>query len=440
MPARLPAPLPFARPAPTSPSTGSAHRTSRPRTGLRHRPRPRDRLLRAFTTPAAAGACRSTRPRSIRAISQSSWPSRTSASTSTAASTARARARRLLLVAPRPHPLRRLDADHAGRAPARRPPRAHRQRQAAPDRRARCSSSEHLDKTEILRLYLRLAPFGGNIEGVRAASLAYFGKEPRHLSAGEAALLVALPAVARVAPPRPQQRGRAPAPATACSIAPSRPASSTPSRGRARARPSACRRRAASSRCSPRISPKPRSRPTPATPVHRLTIDRDLQAALEDLAEEQTQAARPEALGRHHGRRSHHRRGARPRRLGRLPRRRSRLGAIDMTDAVRSPGSTLKPFIYGLAFEAGLAHPETLIEDRADALRHLRAEELRRGLPRHGDDPRGARQLAQRSGGEGAGRGRPRQARRPLPPRRRRAGVPGQAPSPRSPSRSAASA
>ncbi len=35
-----------------------------------------------------------------------------------------------------------------------------------------------------------------------------------------------------------------------------------------------------------------------------------------------------------------------------------------MTRAIRSPGSTLKPLIYGLAFEAGLAHPETLIEDR----------------------------------------------------------------------------
>ena len=51
----------------------------------------------------------------------------------------------------------------------------------------------HLDKQQILSLYLRLAPFGGNIEGVRAASLAYFGKEPRRLSVGEAALLVALP-------------------------------------------------------------------------------------------------------------------------------------------------------------------------------------------------------------------------------------------------------
>ncbi len=35
-----------------------------------------------------------------------------------------------------------------------------------------------------------------------------------------------------------------------------------------------------------------------------------------------------------------------------------------MTRAVRSPGSTLKPFIYAMAYEAGLAHPETLIEDR----------------------------------------------------------------------------
>jgi penicillin-binding protein 1C len=42
----------------------------------------------------------------------------------------------------------------------------------------------------------------------------------------------------------------------------------------------------------------------------------------------------------------------------------TRQGAIDMVTAVRSPGSTLKPFIYGLSFEAGLGHPETLIDDR----------------------------------------------------------------------------
>ena len=50
-----------------------------------------------------------------------------------------------------------------------------------------------LSKDEILALYLSLAPYGGNLEGVRAASLAYFGKEPRRLTLGEAAMLVALP-------------------------------------------------------------------------------------------------------------------------------------------------------------------------------------------------------------------------------------------------------
>src|SRR3954447_2596811 len=50
-----------------------------------------------------------------------------------------------------------------------------------------------LSKDEILNLYLALAPFGGNLEGIRAASIAYFGKEPKRLSLAEAALLVALP-------------------------------------------------------------------------------------------------------------------------------------------------------------------------------------------------------------------------------------------------------
>jgi len=50
-----------------------------------------------------------------------------------------------------------------------------------------------LSKDEILALYLSLAPYGGNLEGVRAASLAYFGKEPRRLTLGEAAMLVGLP-------------------------------------------------------------------------------------------------------------------------------------------------------------------------------------------------------------------------------------------------------
>ncbi|HKW54837.1 MAG TPA: transglycosylase domain-containing protein, partial [Stellaceae bacterium] len=51
----------------------------------------------------------------------------------------------------------------------------------------------HFSKREILAMYLTLAPFGGNIEGVRAASLIYFGREPATLTDPQAALLVALP-------------------------------------------------------------------------------------------------------------------------------------------------------------------------------------------------------------------------------------------------------
>ena len=74
---------------------------------------------------------------------------------------------------------------------------------------------QQLTKKQILSLYLGLAPFGGRVKGVRAASLKYFGKEPQNLSIAEAALLVALPQApearrldrdAEAAPPRPQLR------------------------------------------------------------------------------------------------------------------------------------------------------------------------------------------------------------------------------------------
>ncbi|MBV9686758.1 MAG: transglycosylase domain-containing protein, partial [Alphaproteobacteria bacterium] len=67
-----------------------------------------------------------------------------------------------------------------------------------------------LSKDEVLRLYLTLAPFGGNLEGVRAASLAYFGKEPAHLSPAECALLVAIPrSPERLRPDRHPEAARA---------------------------------------------------------------------------------------------------------------------------------------------------------------------------------------------------------------------------------------
>ena len=86
-------------------------------------------------------------------------------------------------------------------------PREHRSFGAKLRQIVRAFELEHaLGKDEILALYLTLAPYGGNLEGIRAASLAYFGKEPRKLSLAEAALLVALAAIAGTAAAGPISR------------------------------------------------------------------------------------------------------------------------------------------------------------------------------------------------------------------------------------------
>ncbi len=220
---------------------------------------------------------------------------------------------------------------------------------------------ERLTKTQILRLYLRLAPFGGNVEGVRAASLAYFGKEPKRLSVGEAALLVALPQ-------SPENR---------------RPDRNAPAAERARNRildraakagviTAAEAERAKSERVptvrrdflklAPHLSENEVAA-RPAQAIHRLTLDRELQASMEQLASEQTKLMGDKLTSAILV--VDHTTGeilAYVGSAGYLDEQRS--GAIDMVQAIRSPGSTLKPMIYGLAFEAGLAHPETLIEDK----------------------------------------------------------------------------
>jgi penicillin-binding protein 1C len=222
-----------------------------------------------------------------------------------------------------------------------------------------------LSKNDILSLYLDLAPYGGNIEGVRAASLAYFGKEPRRLTLGEAALLVALPqspearrpdrsiAAARVARDRVLDRVAASGgvPADEIALAKSEPVP-------------------AGRRPMPMLAPHAADRAVAATAPGsevRLTIDGDLQKALEELARERVrtlaQTLGPDislamlvvdnATGEvraHVGSPDYF--DAR------------RAGQVDLTQAVRSPGSTLKPFIYGLGFEDGFIHPETLIDDR----------------------------------------------------------------------------
>ena len=107
-----------------------------------------------------------------------------------------------------------------------------------------------------------------------------------------------------------------------------------------------------------------RSRRRPTRSVHRLTID----AHAADAASRSWRASAPARSGPRFRSRSS-RSIMRPARCWRASPRPTisttrRAGQVDMTQALRSPGSTLKPFIYGLGFEDGLVHPETLIEDR----------------------------------------------------------------------------
>jgi penicillin-binding protein 1C len=216
-------------------------------------------------------------------------------------------------------------------------------------------------KDEVLSLYLTLAPYGGNLEGVRAASLAYFGKEPRRLTLAEAALLVALPqspearrpdrsmAAARRARDRVLDRIAAAGGIPADEVA----------LAKRDAVPSA-------RRTMPALAPHAADQAVASAPMrkrHRLAIDAPLQQRLQELARARARALGPEisvailALDNATGEVR-----ARVASADYFDQRRA--GQVDMTQALRSPGSALKPFIYGLAFEDGIAHPETLIEDR----------------------------------------------------------------------------
>ncbi|WP_407942871.1 penicillin-binding protein 1C [Methylobacterium brachiatum] len=218
-----------------------------------------------------------------------------------------------------------------------------------------------LGKAALLDLYLALAPYGGPLEGVRAASLAYFGREPVRLTTAQAALLVALPQSPETRrPDRFPDRARA-ARDRVLDLAASRGLLSPAEAAAAKAEPVPTARQPfpmlAAHAAEAAVAAEP------GTPVIRLAIDGRLQARLETLAAERAAAAGPAlsaaivVLDNRDGRVL-----AQVGSAGYLDP--SRRGAIDMTLAVRSPGSALKPFVYALAFENGLAHPETLLEDR----------------------------------------------------------------------------
>jgi penicillin-binding protein 1C len=219
-------------------------------------------------------------------------------------------------------------------------------------------------KDEILTLYLTLAPYGGNVEGIRAASLAYFGKEPTRLTIAESALLVALPQAPEARRP---DRDRAAARAARNRVLDRLVIADAIDADTAEA---AKREKVPEARRPfPMLAPHLGQAAVTAHPEmnrHKLTIDRNLQASLETLVHERIAGLGPRLSAAVVV--ADHLSGAILASVGSAGLfEEKRDGHVDMTRALRSPGSTLKPLIYGLAFEQGLAHPESLIEDRPTA-------------------------------------------------------------------------
>lgn len=218
----------------------------------------------------------------------------------------------------------------------------------------------HLSKREILTLYLERAPFGGTIEGVEAASWAYLGKPAARLSRAEAALLAVLPqSPSRLRPDRHPQAAQA-------------------ARDKVLARMAASGVWSAEQVDDARIEPVVTRRLQPplsaALLAQRLhgeapreaqiasTLDAGLQRTLEERVSayfsdlpERTSAALLVIDNATLEARAY----VGSVRFG----DKARLGHVDMVRAWRSPGSTLKPFLYGMAIDDGLIHSESLLID-----------------------------------------------------------------------------
>lgn len=218
-----------------------------------------------------------------------------------------------------------------------------------------------LSKEQILDLYLTHAPYGGNLEGVRAASLAYFGNEPRRLTVAQAALLVALPQL-----PERRRPDRNLAAAEAARKRVLERAAVIDAVGDGEAQRAEAVLVPAGRMQLPALAAhvaEAALRKEPGVSRHHTTLKKQVQDGLESVARAAALKLGPklslamvmanaqtgEIVGE----------------VGSADYfNASRSGWIDMTRVNRSPGSTLKPFIYGLAFEEGLVSQETIIEDR----------------------------------------------------------------------------
>ncbi|WP_145576617.1 peptidoglycan glycosyltransferase PbpC [Yersinia alsatica] len=217
----------------------------------------------------------------------------------------------------------------------------------------------HFSKDQILEIYLNRAPFGGTLQGIGAASWTYLGKPPSQLTPAEAALLAALPqAPSRLRPDRYPLRAKA-------------------ARDKVLTRLAGYQVWSAQQvadikqediwlapRQVPQLAPLLARRLTSGNQreVIQTTLDAGLQRQLEEMAAGwRHQLPEKTSLGLLVV--DHTSMNVRAY-LGSVDfQDDSRFGHVDMVSAWRSPGSTLKPFLYAMALDDGLIHAESLLQD-----------------------------------------------------------------------------
>lgn len=215
-----------------------------------------------------------------------------------------------------------------------------------------------LSKREILELYLTYAPMGGVLQGVEAASRAYLGKPSTALSHAEAALLAVLPqAPSRWRPDRYPQRARAARDKVLDRLLPHWGADTVHD---AKQEPVVAQT-VREPLLAPLFAERVRKLHPQAARIDT-TLDVGVQSSVEQLL-----AARlgvlPERVSMAALVVDNHQLAVRAYAGSADFADNERFAHLDMVQGRRSPGSALKPFLYGLALDEGLIHSESLLSD-----------------------------------------------------------------------------
>ena len=230
-----------------------------------------------------------------------------------------------------------------------------------------------LSKDEILTAYLQFVPYGRNFEGVQTASLAYFGHGADALSAEEIATLLAVPQSpsARFPHPANLSRLKQARDGIASRLAGADALPVKADRGETDPQQVLAQVEAAAVPAS--LQPFPRQAPhaarwflaqRPGEVRLRTTLDAGMQRLAEDVMRRAAGEARTKGI--HNGAAIilEHRTGALRALVGNFDDWAEGPGAqINAFATPRSPGSTLKPLLYALAIDRGIAGPEHLVSD-----------------------------------------------------------------------------